>query len=57
MDMENDMTNRWSRRDLKRKSKKQFVSDNRGSVRWLYQNAGRKAEQGRRHEDNTHNLP
>jgi len=34
---------KWVRRDLKHKSKKRFVSDNRKSVRWLYLNSGTKA--------------
>tara|TARA_R110002020_G_scaffold441648_1_gene652598 strand:+ start:779 stop:958 length:180 start_codon:yes stop_codon:yes gene_type:complete len=38
-----DMDYRWGRRDSKKKSKKNFASDNRNSVRWLYENALQKA--------------
>ena len=36
-------THRWERRDSKKKSKKSFSSDNRKSVRWLYDKAGKKS--------------
>jgi len=34
---------RWSRRDSKKRTKKNFTSDNRRSVRWMYRKAGEKA--------------
>ena len=38
-----------TRRDSKKKSKKNFTPDNRVSVRWLYENTGRKAKEAQKH--------
>ena len=42
-DIEED--SRWDRRDSRKKTKKNFTSDNRKSVRWLQQKASDKARE------------
>lgn len=37
-------SNYWGRRDSKKKTKKNFTSDNRKSVRWLFDNTIKKAK-------------
>ena len=43
-DIEGD-DSRWTRRDSKKKAKKNFTIDNRKSVRWLQQKASDKARE------------
>ena len=54
---EDEQMNNRDKRDSKRRSKKRFASDNRRSVRWLYWNSGRKADNEKAHEDNPNNMP
>tara|TARA_R110000824_G_scaffold326452_1_gene513372 strand:+ start:129 stop:314 length:186 start_codon:yes stop_codon:yes gene_type:complete len=42
---------RWIRRDSKKQAKKNFTSDNRRSVKWLYKKAGEKARDIKREKD------
>jgi|6_EtaG_2_1085325.scaffolds.fasta_scaffold92752_1 flagellar biosynthesis chaperone FliJ len=46
-DIERD-DSRWTRRDSKKKAKKNFTSDNRRSVKWLQKRAGEKARDAKR---------
>lgn len=46
-----EQDSRWVRRDAKKKSKKDFHSDNRRSVRLLYRKAGEKARDIQRDKD------
>ena len=49
-DIEGD-TSRWTRRDSKKKAKKNFTSDNRRSVKRLQKRAGEKARDIQRQKE------
>jgi len=43
--IDKDMTNKWERRDNKRRAKRLFTSDNRNSVRHMFKQVIIKAKQ------------
>ena len=47
--------NKWDRRDSKRRTKKRFVSDNRRSVRWMFNRMIEKAKELRSRDDRQEN--